>query len=51
MSIKTDESLNCPCNGIYKCSFHSPVPMKSWGRSTPLNMMERILDEYNEDKE
>ncbi len=23
MSIKTDESLNCPCNGIYKCGLHS----------------------------
>lgn len=23
MSIKTEESLNCPCNGIYKCGLHS----------------------------
>ena len=23
MSLKTEDSLNCPCNGIYKCGFHS----------------------------
>ena len=23
MSIKTKESLNCSCNGIYKCGLHS----------------------------
>lgn len=28
MSIKTEESLNCPCNGIYKCDFHSAVLIK-----------------------
>ncbi len=28
MSIKTKDSLNCPCNGIYKCGFHSPIELK-----------------------
>jgi len=23
MSIKTEESLNCPCNGIFSCGLHS----------------------------
>ncbi len=26
MSIRTKESLNCPCNGIYKCGLHSVPP-------------------------
>lgn len=26
--MKTNESLNCPCNGIYKCAFHSIANMK-----------------------
>jgi len=26
--IRTEDSLNCPCNGIYKCGFHSIVPKR-----------------------
>ena len=23
MALRTEESLNCPCNGIFKCGLHS----------------------------
>lgn len=29
MSLRTEESLNCPCNGIFKCGLHSPVEVVS----------------------
>ena len=39
MSIRTKDSLNCPCNGIYKCGFHSP-PTKFVLRMTDDNHKE-----------
>jgi len=25
MSLRTKDSLNCPCNGIFKCGLHTPI--------------------------
>lgn len=40
MSLRTEDSLNCPCNGIFKCGLHSvpkfvspciqPLPDEYW---------------------
>ena len=46
MSIKTKESLNCPCNGIYKCGLHS-VPTLTFEQYCSKDMMDKILEEYN----
>lgn len=49
MSIKTEESLNCPCSGIYTCGFHS-VPKKIFLMSTPKTRIDSIIKEYNNEK-
>jgi len=33
--------MTCPCNGIYKCDFHSPVTIEA--RRTPADTMKDIL--------
>ena len=46
MSLKTKDSLNCPCNGIYKCGLHS-VPKIIWPRDSP-NYPKDVLDKFEQ---
>lgn len=43
MSIRNEDSLNCPCNGIYKCGFHSEAPKLFVVGHPPAEVVDDIL--------
>ena len=46
MSLKTEDSLNCPCNGIYKCGFHSAFKLLT--NPYTKEEMDKFFELYNE---
>lgn len=49
LSLRTEDSLNCPCNGIYKCGLHSIPKFLPYPKiNNPSELLRLVTEEYGE---
>jgi len=47
MSLRTEDSLNCPCNGIYKCGLHSIPKFLPYPKINNYVQLSNLVNQYS----